>query len=110
VGRHGGNDVPGNAMESQRQYVQALVRQAEVLLRIEKHADHLFEEGFELVRITLRFPTTERGSYMAVVAANDSGKAVVAFHDAPTLMECLVGVAERLENRSLKFKEDKYAN
>lgn len=103
-------DVPGNAMESARLYAQTCIRQAEVLLRMEKHIEHLFESGCDIYRITVRTPTIDRASYMAVVAARIDGVAMVAFHDAPTFMECIVGVAERIENRTLKFKEDKYAN
>ena len=46
------------------------------------------------------------GGVLAVVKATIGGEAMVAFHSEGTLDECMVGLASRLMNGTMKWKED----
>ncbi len=101
-------DIPGNSVGSHAAYLKQMVRQAESLMGFESVVDHLFEEDVLLRSIAIRFPEDDRPEYLAVVRVYWHGEKQVAFHNAPTLLELLTGVANRLRNRSMKFKEDRY--
>lgn len=101
-------DIPGNAVGSQAAYLRQMVRQAETLLGFEDVLDHLFDEEVQLRSISIRCPEDDRPEYLAVVRVYWHGEKQVGFHNAPTLLEVLTGVVNRLKNRTLQFKEDKY--
>jgi hypothetical protein len=86
-----------------------LVRAAETLLRFEEIWESLDQEDFTITQIKIVHPGVLGGEYRLVVKARVGGKAVVAFHSGDTLSGLLVGFVNRIENRSLKFKEDQYA-
>lgn len=101
-------DVPGSAIGSHAAYARQMIRQAETLLGMEDVLDHLFEEDVQLRSISIRCPEDDRPEYMAVVRVFWHGEKQVAFHNAPTFLETMTGVVNRLKNRSLQFKDDKY--
>ena len=85
-----------------------MLRVAETLYRADALVNTLFEEDVDVTRISITLPTMDRGECMAVVNATVHGEYAVAFHGGATLHECLLGVLARLENRSLKWKQDKF--
>ncbi len=101
-------DVPGSAVGSHAAYLRQMVRQAETLQDLERTADRLFEEELLVRGITIRFPEDARPEYLAVVRVEGPGGRLVAFHNAPTFIEVVVGVVNRLKNGTMKFKEDQY--
>lgn len=101
-------DIPGNSVGSHAAYLKQMVRQAETLVAFESVSDALWEEEVYISGISIRFPTDDRSEYLAVVRVDGPSGRQVGFHDAPTFLEVLVGVTNRLKNRSMKFKEDKY--
>lgn len=103
------DDERGNSMASAQAYQRMLVRQGETLIRFEKVWDDYEQEACELTQLRVIFPGIVGGEYRVVLKATMNGEKFVAFHNAPTLLEALVGLVNRLENRSLKFKEDQYA-
>jgi len=102
-------DIPGNSMGSHAAYLRQMVRVAETLQDFERVSDGLWEEDVYISGISVRFPTDDRPEYLVVVRVDGAGGRLVGFHDAPTFLEALVGVVNRLKNRSMQFKEDKYA-
>lgn len=101
-------EIPGNSVGSHAAYLRQMVRQAEALLDLERTVEHMFEEEWHVRGITIRFPQDDRPEYLAIVRLDGRSGKQVAFHNAPTLLEVIVGVANRLKNRSLQFKDDKY--
>ncbi len=101
-------DIPGNSVGSHAAYVRQMVRNAETLLSLEQIADRLFEQDVEVRGITVRFPEDDRPEYLAVIRVMVAGSKEVGFHSAPTFIEVVVGVVTRLQNGSLKFREDTY--
>lgn len=99
----------GNSMASEAAYQRTLIRQAEVLLRFETVWQDYFEEDAVLTQVRVIFPGIVGGEYRVVLKAEMQEGKFVAFHNAPTLIEALVGLVNRLENKSLKFREDQYA-
>lgn len=103
------DDERGNAVASAAAYQKSLVRQAETLWRFEKVWDDYEQEGVVLTQFRVIMPGIVGGEYRIVLKCEKEGAKFVAFHSASTLIETLVGLVNRLENRSLKFKEDQYA-
>lgn len=101
-------DIPGNAVGSHAAYVKQMVRQAETLMGFESVAEHMFAEEVFFRSMSIRFPEDDRPEYLAVVRVYWHGEKQVGFHSAPTLLELLTGVVNRLKNRSIKFREDSY--
>lgn len=102
-------DIPGNAVASAAEYARQQARNGEKLLVVDKlladwDEDEVFIDGF-----SLRPPSMDRGDWLMVIRANGPEGRLVAFHDAPTFAELIVGFVNRLQNRSLKFREDQYA-
>lgn len=83
-------------------------RMGATLMRAEVVLEHLFDEGSYVKSITFRMPVSEGEEYLAVVRLATESGMQVAFHGAPTLGECVEGVLNRLQNKSLKFKADQY--
>lgn len=101
-------DVPGNARESALQVQRFLMKQSETLVSMERIADRYYEAEMNLTSIRIRFPRSEGDGYLGVVSAEGPAGKVVAFHDATEFLETLVGLIRRLDNGSVKWKEDKY--
>jgi len=60
-----------------------------------------------LTAIRIVLPGYRRMDYLVVVQGEQDGRRVVAFHNAGTLRDAIVGVLDRLDNESLKFKEER---
>lgn len=101
-------DVDGNAMASAVAVQREMVRTAEKLYRMEELLDKLFEEDQEVLRIAVQCPDGDRDDYMVYVTGLVDGKRCVAFHGGATFREALIGAIDRMSNRSLKWREDKY--
>jgi hypothetical protein len=102
-------DVNGNSIASHEAYQRLLVRQAETLMNFEKVVQSFWNEEVEIVSLRIILPVGEGEEYRVVLKARSKGEAFVAFHNGATFSEALVGLVNRLQNRSLKFKEDQYA-
>lgn len=103
-----GSDVPGNSRASELEYQRAMLRAAEQLMRFERVAERLDDQDCWLRSITVRLPGEARNTFLAVVRADNAGAPVVSFHEGDTLLECLRGMVARLENGSVKWKDDQY--
>lgn len=104
-----GKEVKGSSVASNEAYVRTLVRQAETLWRFDNIWQEYFDGDYHLVSVRVIFPGLVGGEFKAVLKVEYQGQKLVAFHNAETLVETLVGLLNRLENRTLKFKEDQYA-
>ncbi len=81
--------------------------------RVQRLGD-FFTEGavasVELRGLSVRPPTEDNAEFLLVIRAyDDAGAPVVGFHSGLSLGEALAGLYERLDNASLRWKEDEYA-
>lgn len=104
------NDVPGNAMLS----AALLGRQVEKLgiaaLRMDAHLETLQDNGIEVKALRFVYRAGIRGEVLCVVTAQTESGGLVAFHNGDSFGEVMKGIAARMGNGSLKWKEDEYAN
>lgn len=104
-----GEDTPGNAMMSALEYQRQMIRSQEQLIRCDRILERLFDDDVEVLGMSIRLPQEDAGDYLVTVRARKGNNKVVAFHAANTLAEVLRGVLAKLENRSIRWKEDNYA-
>jgi hypothetical protein len=102
-------DAQGNALASELAFQRILIRQGETLLRFENLWNELEQEDIVLTQLRVIMPGIEGGEYRVVLKLQQGDAKFVAFHNSMTLLEALVGLINRLENRTLKFKDDMYA-
>jgi hypothetical protein len=62
--------------------------------------------GIKLIKF--RAPNLPGGTWLGIITANIEGEACVAFHEGDTFVESVKGLLHRLNNGSLKWKEDNY--
>lgn len=103
-----GGDTAGNAMASALAVQREMLRVAEMLYRSEHILDVSFEHEIVVTAFRVTTPANGRDGYMGVVSALVDGAPCVAFHGAESLHEAFIGCLQRLENRSLKWKEDQW--
>lgn len=82
-------------------------RIGESILTIEDHIHDPREGQMHLneVRLTVRYDSV--GDVLAMLKRSDGTVKEVAFHSADTISEVVSGIASRLRNGSLKWREDK---
>lgn len=103
-------EVPGSAYGSQLAYQKALIRFAEKINLYEASLEHLFEDDVVVTGLTIRHPLDEGEDYLITMRAIRAGEKIVAFHDGSSMFEVLEGLVNRLRNKSLRWKKDKYAD
>lgn len=102
-------EIPGDTIASQRAFDKEMVGRGVLLGRLEGYVDAYAEDEVFIQGITIRVPQDIGTDVLVVVRAVAAGESVVAYHAAPTLGEAIVGMGRRMQNKSLRWKEDKYA-
>lgn len=105
----GKRDIPGNARGSALAAQQVVLGIGEKLVLAEKVIDSAWDAGIYVRSLSVRLPDDESSEYRLVIRALVEGEACVAFHNGATLSDVIVGLLNRLQNRSLKFRRDEYA-
>lgn len=105
-----GKKTRGNSIAEQAALDGRLHRNGFVLETAEHTFDRCFEEEILVSKIVFRAPAEPGGEWLAVISAHAEGEAIVGFHRAMTFGDTVVGLLERLNNRSLKWNKDKYAS
>jgi hypothetical protein len=90
-------------------YERTMLRNAEQVVRFEYLIDRMIEEDVWIEGMTIRLSREAENEYLVILRAVVGGEAKVTFQSGTTLLDSLVGLLRRLENRSLEWKEDKYA-
>jgi hypothetical protein len=67
-------------------------------------------EGTQLKSITVRPAAGGRGGCLVIARAKIEGRSVVGFHSGDTADAALKGALERIENTSMEWKDDKFAD
>lgn len=102
-------DIAGDARASAIAVQRHLMRLGERMEMFEHHADRLFEQGLEVVGLSVRCPGDESAEYLVIARGRDSTGKVVAFHGGETFAEAVGGFMSRMANDSLKWRKDEYA-
>lgn len=101
-------DIQGNSVASAAAFHRELAKIGDQVMRCESIVERLDGEGIWVYAINIRFPDDDHAEYLAIVKANTEKGKQVAFHGASTLAETVRGTLARLQNGTLKFREDSY--
>lgn len=82
---------------------------SDALIGFGKVIDDLWSEDYVLLGFSVRMPRSDGDEFFMVVRASKDGKRFVAFRSADHLSELLVGLKRAAHHRTLKFREDRYA-
>lgn len=102
-------EVPGNILATQASVDRVMRRAGGALYKIENSSERLREEGISVESIRLKMPAEQDGEILLVITASTESGGIVAFHRQAGIAACLEGLSSRLDNGSLKWKEDEYA-
>lgn len=105
---NGGRDVQGNSLASQAALDREIASAGVGMFRTEHLFEGLWDEQTVVKSIRVSCPGAGRSDYLAVVTADVEQVAMVGFNSGGTFREALLGLLNRLENRSLKWREDQY--
>lgn len=100
----------GNALDSRAAYAKQMLRLGELVNTMEASIDNLWDDQIQVTSIRLSLSNETRSDVLVVIKATTEGEAILAFHSAETIPEAVTGLCNRLKNKSLKWKEDEYAN
>lgn len=92
--------------EAQR-YADAVYKDWQKVDGVDRLVQRMDEADIVIRGIRFKPPDGEGMSWLAIVTADGALGDVVGFHDAPTFREVLIGLVNRLENGSVKWKENK---
>lgn len=62
----------------------------------------------DITEIRVKKPKADGEGVMIIVKATEEGQTFVGFHSADSAGEALKGALERVQNRTLKWREDHY--
>jgi len=102
-------EKPGNAVHSARAFEDFIRSVGIGWLECVRAFERLERDGIELKRISIKGDFTHGVGVLVVMTANAPGGAIVAFHQGDDLQMMWRGLAARIMNGSLKWKEDQYA-
>lgn len=80
------------------------------VFRFDKLHENLQDREGYIKRISILPSSPVRGDFLLVATAFYEGEHVVCFQQGFSLEEVLMGFLNRLQNGSLKWKDDEYAN
>jgi len=98
----------GNTLAAQAAFDREMVRVAAVLHRLDGIADDTYREERLLTRLSLSFPSLSREGYLAMVTSETPEGKWIAFNADPSPVTALVGLILRIENKTVKWKEDQW--
>jgi len=107
-GRNKGGEQPGNSIAAQAAFDRQVMEYGALALRFERALENNDENGVWIHMVKFTLPDGDKPDCLAVVLGRSDEGAVVAFVQGTTFAETLLQVLRRVENRSLKWREDKY--
>lgn len=100
---------PGNSVASAAAFTRELVAFGEQLMRFSDMLERGESTGTTYGNITLRPPVSQGGEWLAIMRARTESGQYVAFVSARSFAELLRVTSAKLENNTLKWKVDTYA-
>lgn len=92
-----------------RSLMEQIADQAARAVRFENHWRRDYEDDLVYRGFSIKLPDVVGADVLVVVRAWLNGAPVVAFVSGGSLWEALAATFAKIENRSLKWKEDEYA-
>lgn len=92
-----------------RGFETVLLKVGSACVRLDKTIQSLDDEDTFIKGLVFRPPDDENREWLVVVRAMRGGHNVVAFHRAEMFVEAVKGISDRLNNRSVVWKDDQYA-
>jgi len=103
-------ELPGDARGSALAYQQQMVRLAQQFVRFEQIIERMFDENEEVYGMSIRVPTERGAEYLVTIRVRIDHTYKVGFSSASSFFEAVRGALARLENKSMRWKDDEYAN
>lgn len=103
-------DVPGNSIASELEYQRQMIRAAEQLLRLDRVLERLWDEGRRVLSMSVRMPREYGDDVLVVIRCDYDGAREVAFVSSDSVLDAVRKAAASLENGSVKWRDDEYAN
>lgn len=98
----------GNTVTAQAVFEREVQHAGKCVYNIAGFAHRASSNKFVVRSIRFRSSVEPGGEWMVIISAYSPNGPVVAFHSGAGFKEALVGLATRLMNGSLVWKEDKY--
>lgn len=95
------------ALNEAASYADAIYKDWQKVDSLDRIVERLDENDMIVLGLRFKVPDGDGASWLAIVTARSPEGDLVAFHDAPTFRECLIGTVNRLSNGSMKWKENK---
>ncbi len=107
--KHKDMEVPGNILASAA-LTDRILTKVGLAVHMSQHTmERMSEEGMVVIRITFKAGSGVHADWLAIIAVKTEGGGIVAFHSAPSFPATVEGLCHRVNNGSLKWKEDQYA-
>lgn len=101
-------DLPGDTLQSQSAFDREVHKVGMRVLNIDRFIDKGVDDKIVVRAIKFRAGNVPGAEWLVVITAYSPGGPIVAFHSGDGFRETLVGLASRLSNGSLKWKDDQY--
>ncbi len=101
--------VPGNSRAEALEFQQQLIDAGTALLSFNRVLERYEDEEVWISSVRVRVPELDGQEFLAIVTARSADGAVVSFTSGATFYEALRLCIARLDNRSVKWQEDRYA-
>ena len=101
-------EVPGNSLQSAINVERMLLKQARPIMILSDRTDGQRHPDYTLKEVRVRAPAELSGEWLGIVKADFDGTPCIGFHGGDSLLDCLKGLASRLNNGSMKWREDQY--
>lgn len=100
--------VPGNTVASQAEFDRHVYTYGQAMLSL-GHIAHKYQQSGNAFRaIRFKAPQDIGGDWLAIVTVHLDGAPAVAFVFGDSLAACLVTVVNKIQNGSIRWKEDEY--
>lgn len=101
-------EIPGNSIGTAQAHQKWLMKAGNALSMLSEGFERYDEETGVVHSIRFAAPGVERSEWLAIVSVESGDGRQVAFSSGEDFMSCLVTVANRWRNGSLKWRADEY--
>lgn len=108
-GRGLSEDVPGNAVMSQRAHDDLLYRTGRAWFEFIQACERLGRDDVDIMRVTIKGHVGGDEPLLVVLVADGPEGPVVAFHNADEVYGLWSGLSNRIKNGNVKWRPDEYA-
>lgn len=93
--------------KNEHAFEELAAKAAYALMIADRNATYGEKYEVVLTEVRVKFPTETQPEFLVVLKGHSDGGPVVAFHQGSSFFEVLPGALRRLQNKDLKWKEDR---